>query len=429
MRIGSNANDVPPTAARQRKGTQMRGAGSAIFAAILLTVAGTLNIVYGIGAIRQRELLRRYAYVVSSLHTWGWITLIIGIVQLTAGFSLMGGRPYGRIVGIAAGDRQGRSNRCSRWAVPNPCWALGVFAICVSSSTDWSSSGSPSDHRRLSCRGAESWGCGPSTRCPRLTALERQTAPSAGLVESGPGWIANRAEGAGPFTSRVTWRLPDGGEARWESRAARKRGAISVRAREGEEATVAQASPAIARRLRRLNWVAAGAFTIGGSLFALGAVVAQLGSGDASTAATIYFIGGLFFSTGGYASLLGAINAPRKVGAGGALEVERWRWWSYEPEPNRLAGHLRAVRRDAGVRNQPGPLVPPGAQHPAGQPDDLGSGDGRVHPVPDLRPSQHGRDQSPIPSRLPPPRSRLVDRRRQPGGLDPLHDLRAGGLH
>ena len=73
-------------------------------------------------------------------------------------------------------------------------------------------------------------------------------------------------------------------------------------------------SVGIAQRLRRANWVAAGAFAIGGSLFALGAAEAQLGSGDATTAASIYFAGGLFFSTGGYASLLGAVNAS---GAGG----------------------------------------------------------------------------------------------------------------
>jgi hypothetical protein len=77
--------------------------------------------------------------------------------------------------------------------------------------------------------------------------------------------------------------------------------------------------------------VAAVAFTIGGSLFALGAAVAQVGSGDATTAASIYFAGGLFFTTGGYASLLGAINAPRSVGADGSLAADRWWWWSYEP--------------------------------------------------------------------------------------------------
>ncbi len=75
--------------------------------------------------------------------------------------------------------------------------------------------------------------------------------------------------------------------------------------------------------------MAAGAFTIGGSLFALGAAEAQLGSGDATTAASIYFAGGLFFSTGGYASLLGAINAS---GGGGEALVGPWRWWSYEPK-------------------------------------------------------------------------------------------------
>jgi hypothetical protein len=107
---------------------------------------------------------------------------------------------------------------------------------------------------------------------------------------------------------------------------------IALRSGAGGAATILHASAATARRLRRLNLVAAGAFTSGGSLFALGAVVAQLGSGDATTAASIYFAGGLSFTTGGYASLLGAINAPRGVGADGALAGERWRWWSYEPE-------------------------------------------------------------------------------------------------
>ncbi len=78
-----------------------------------------------------------------------------------------------------------------------------------------------------------------------------------------------------------------------------------------------RASAVVARRLRRINLVAAGAFTVGGSLFALGATVAELGSGDATTAASIYLVGGLFFSTGAYASLLGAINAPRSVGRRG----------------------------------------------------------------------------------------------------------------
>lgn len=89
-------------------------------------------------------------------------------------------------------------------------------------------------------------------------------------------------------------------------------------------------SLAIPTRLRRTNLVAAVAFTIGGSLFAIGAWVAQVGSGDATTAACIYFAGGLFFNTGGFASVVLAGNAPagsdeRDVG------VARWRWWAYRP--------------------------------------------------------------------------------------------------
>jgi hypothetical protein len=154
----------------------------------------------------------------------------------------------------------------------------------------------------------------------------------SGFIHSAHGLALRRVDGAGPFASRLTWRLPGGGEATWESRRARKRGAASIRSRDGGAPTSLPAPPALARRVRRLNWVAAGAFTAGGSLFAVGAAVAQLGSGDATAAASVYFAGGLFFYTGAYASLLGAINAPRSIGAGGTLAGERWRWWSYEPE-------------------------------------------------------------------------------------------------
>ncbi|MFJ9949765.1 hypothetical protein [Kitasatospora sp. NPDC091207] len=140
-----------------------------------------------------------------------------------------------------------------------------------------------------------------------------------------------RAEGAGPFTTRLTWRLAEGGSAVWESRLARKRGALRVRAEGGAEAPPRSADEVALRRLRTLNTLAAVAFTIGGALFALGAAVAQAGSLSATGIASIYFAGGLFFNTGGYTSLLQAINAPRRSGATDSLVTHGWRWWSYEP--------------------------------------------------------------------------------------------------
>ena len=89
----------------------MRGAGRVVFAAVLLLIAGTLNIIYGIGAIADANFytVNGTHYVFGNLHTWGWVTLILGIVQLTAAFSLFGGGAYGRVIGvIAATSRRDR---------------------------------------------------------------------------------------------------------------------------------------------------------------------------------------------------------------------------------------------------------------------------------------------------------------------------------
>ncbi|MFJ8107296.1 hypothetical protein [Streptomyces sp. NPDC096132] len=141
-----------------------------------------------------------------------------------------------------------------------------------------------------------------------------------------------RAEGAGPFTTRLTWRPPGGGTAVWESRPARRRGVIAVRPPGAPTSLRTSADAVGLRRLRGLNAIAATAFVIGGALFAVGAGVAQFGSGDATTCASIYFAGGLFFNTGGYVSLLQVVNAPRHLPGGeGRLVTPGWRWWSYEP--------------------------------------------------------------------------------------------------
>jgi hypothetical protein len=73
---------------------------------------------------------------------------------------------------------------------------------------------------------------------------------------------------------------------------------------------------------RWINAVSATAFAIGGSLFAIGAAFAQGDVGGPRLAAGVYLAGGVFFSAGGYASVLQVINGPRDG---------RWRWWSIEP--------------------------------------------------------------------------------------------------
>jgi hypothetical protein len=109
----------------------MRGVGSALFVGILLMVAGILNIIYGIAAVGDAHFwVGETRFVFSSLHTWGWITIILGVIQLTASFSLFGGNAYGRVVGLIAATL-GAIGALLDIGGAYPWWAIGVFAICV----------------------------------------------------------------------------------------------------------------------------------------------------------------------------------------------------------------------------------------------------------------------------------------------------------
>ena len=83
----------------------MRGVGRASFAATLLLIVGTLNIIYGIGALDDANIfVNDKRYIFTNLHTMGWVLIILGVIQLTAGVSLFAGNTYGRIIGIVSGS-------------------------------------------------------------------------------------------------------------------------------------------------------------------------------------------------------------------------------------------------------------------------------------------------------------------------------------
>ena len=82
-------------------------------------------------------------------------------------------------------------------------------------------------------------------------------------------------------------------------------------------------------RLTTINLVAAVAFILGGSLFALGAVFAQRGDVALSTVNITYLVGGFFFSLGGYTSILLVVNTGHGNGATTGAPV---RWWGYQPD-------------------------------------------------------------------------------------------------
>jgi hypothetical protein len=109
----------------------MRGTGRATFAAILLLIAGTINIVYGIGALDSANIfVNDKRFILDDLNRMGWVLIILGIIQLTGGFSLLAGNAYGRIIGII-GASLGAIGALFSIGGANPWWSLAVFFLCV----------------------------------------------------------------------------------------------------------------------------------------------------------------------------------------------------------------------------------------------------------------------------------------------------------
>ena len=109
----------------------MRGQGRATFAAVLLLIAGVLNIIYGIGALDSANIFANdKRYIFTNLNTMGWVLIVLGLVQLTGGFSLIAGNTYGRVIGIV-GASLGAIGALLSIGGSDPWWSLAVFALCV----------------------------------------------------------------------------------------------------------------------------------------------------------------------------------------------------------------------------------------------------------------------------------------------------------
>ncbi len=109
----------------------MRGAGRATFAAVLLLIAGTLNIIYGIGALDSANIFTNDTrYIFTNLNTMGWVLIVLGVIQLTGGFSLIAGNAYGRVIGII-GAGLGAIGALLSIGGSDPWWSLAIFALCI----------------------------------------------------------------------------------------------------------------------------------------------------------------------------------------------------------------------------------------------------------------------------------------------------------
>lgn len=108
----------------------VRGPMRALFAAVLLTVGGVLNVIYGIAAIGNANFfVHDTHYVFGSLKSWGWVTLILGILEILAALSLFRAGTFGRYFAITIGALVALD---ALLEIPSyPLWSLAMFGLSL----------------------------------------------------------------------------------------------------------------------------------------------------------------------------------------------------------------------------------------------------------------------------------------------------------
>jgi len=101
-----------------------------VFAGVLLLIAGALNTVYGVAAIGNSTFFTTSAvFIFRDLRLWGWLSLILGLCEWIAAFSLWSGGEFGRWFGIvvASLNAVGVLLTISTY----PFWSLAIFALSI----------------------------------------------------------------------------------------------------------------------------------------------------------------------------------------------------------------------------------------------------------------------------------------------------------
>lgn len=120
-----------------------------------------------------------------------------------------------------------------------------------------------------------------------------------------PGWTVTERRTAGPFTTHVTYRKPDGASAHWSSRYRRKH------------------SP----RLRRTSWWIGVLFAIGSACFLVGPFPGFVQLVGAEADGVVFFVGSIFFTSAALLQYLEATNAEDE----GVTHPRRMRLLTFEP--------------------------------------------------------------------------------------------------
>src|SRR3954447_9221509 len=80
--------------------SRARTSGWLKFAGIYLGIAGAFNLIWGITALSKKSYFHEDGLVFSGLQFWGWIAVLIAVVQLLTAFLVWTRRTAGMIMAI-----------------------------------------------------------------------------------------------------------------------------------------------------------------------------------------------------------------------------------------------------------------------------------------------------------------------------------------
>lgn len=124
------------SAPRYQDGPARWAVGLSLFAGLMMITTGVFNAIEGLVALFRNEVyVATPRYVLAlDMTTWGWVQLILGLIVVAAGFGVVSGQIWGRVVGITMALLTMLANFAF---IPYyPVWslliiALNFFVICA----------------------------------------------------------------------------------------------------------------------------------------------------------------------------------------------------------------------------------------------------------------------------------------------------------
>jgi hypothetical protein len=119
------------SAARAEEEPSGAAVGFILFAAIMMIMAGVFQAISGLVGIFENEFYvatRNYLFQFDAT-TWGWIHLVLGLLVAFAGWGLLSGRTWARVVGITVALVSATANFLF---IPYyPVWSLLIITLDI----------------------------------------------------------------------------------------------------------------------------------------------------------------------------------------------------------------------------------------------------------------------------------------------------------